>query len=261
MTAEFPSVPDKYRSPEVITAAAALSAWQQRGIAPNGLEADAAVMVYDRALAKRLEGRDDLRRLRYGGPGRYFRLTSANGRVVLVSDFGIGAPVAAAVAEALIAGGVERIVSIGTAGGLQPSLRPGDVVGVTGAVRDDGTSWHYLPGEHDVAPDPDLAAALFDRLGDQLRDTGSVWTTDAIYRETVAELQAHRAAGVLAVEMEAAALMAVCAVRGVEFASAVCISDLLDESGWLARFDAPVVTAALDQLFESAVETLRAASR
>ena len=254
--AQFPARSDKYTSHEVITAAAAVADWQSRGLVPNGLEASGAVMVYDRGLYRDLLEREQLDTVRFGGPGRFHRVLRSGGDILMVGDFGIGAPVAAAVAEVMVAAGVERIISIGTAGGLQPDLRPGDIVGVTGAVRDDGTSWHYLPGDVDVAPDSELSETLFEHVGRRLRATGNVWTTDAIYRETVTELRAHRSAGVLAVEMEAAALMAVCEVRGVPFASAVCISDVLSEDGWEALFTAPPVRSALEALFDAAVDTL-----
>ncbi len=254
--ASFPARPDKYDSPEVITAVAAVADWQSRGLVTYGLEASGAILVYDRTLYRHLLEREELEPVRFGGPGRFHRLGRAGGDVLMVGDFGIGAPVAAAVVEAMIAAGVEKIVSIGTAGGLQQNLRPGDIIGVTGAVRDDGTSWHYLPGDQPVAPDEHLTDQLFDHIGALLSRTGDVWTTDAIYRETVAELRAHRDAGVLAVEMEAAALMAVCEVRQVPFATAVCISDVLSETGWEALFTAPPVRDALDALFDAAVATL-----
>jgi uridine phosphorylase len=83
-----------------------------------------------------------------------------------------------------------------------------------------------------------------------------VWTTDAPFRETIEELQFHRNAGVLAVEMEAAALMAVCELRGAAFASSVCISDILSEQGWKALFSEASVREALHAMFNAAVATL-----
>ena len=252
----FPAVPDKFGSPEIIRAADVVADWRESGLAPDLLDGAGAILTYDRRLQRRIGELVELERVRFAGPGRYFRILGIDAVIVVASDFGIGAPAAAAVVEALIGAGTDRIVSIGTAGGLQHSLDPGDIVGVTGAVRDDGTSHHYFGPDHVVAPDPALTDRLLDRLGGAVVGTGEVWTTDAVYRETVAELEAHRAAGVWAVEMEAAALMAVCELRDAAFASAVCVSDVLSEEGWEARFSAPVVRDALDRLFHAAVDTL-----
>lgn len=253
---EFPAVATKYSSVEVVTAHHAVQDWRARGAGAGDLDAGGAVMVYDNALYRHLLERESPERVLFRGPGRHHRLARGGGRVILVGDFGFGAPVAAAVLEVLIAAGVERVVSIGTAGGLQDDLRPGDIIGVTGAIRDEGTSWHYLPGDRPVRPDASLSGALFERLGEHLVTTGTVWTNDAVYRETVAEVIHHRAHGVQAVEMEASALMAVAEVRGAALASAVCISDLLTEDGWQAMFSAPAVRRALVTLFDAAVDAL-----
>jgi uridine phosphorylase len=91
------------------------------------------------------------------------------------------------------------------------------LVVVTNAVRDEGTSLHYLPaGEQIACPTPicDLLAKQFGHLGLPVVQ-GSVWTTDAPYRETAPQLQRHAAAGVLAVEMQAASLFAFATVSRV----------------------------------------------
>ena len=81
---------------------------------------------------------------------------------------------------------------------------------VTSAVRDEGTSFHYLPPAETVdcpTPIADLLCDELSRLGPAVVK-GPVWTTDAPYRETAAQLEQHAAAGVLAVEMQAASLFA-----------------------------------------------------
>src|SRR5207244_12370227 len=106
-------------------------------------------------------------------------------------------------------------------------LTPGDVVVLTGAIRDEGTSYHYVGPDVDVSLDADLTAELTAALlrsGTQLR-SGTTWTTDAPYRETVEEITEFRRRGVLAAEMEAAALFAVAQTRGLHMASAAVIED------------------------------------
>ena len=252
-----PVVPSKYESTDIITAPAMLDDWvSQNRFDPGSWTADSAILVYDRPLHKQLLELHDLRALKFGAPGSYHSVAATSGRVVLVGDFGIGAPVAAVIAETLIASGVRQIISLGTAGGLQTDLSPGQIISINGAIRDDGTSHHYLPSDVVVRPDPNLSARLETSLGDALDRRGSVWTTDAPFRETITELRIHRNAGVLAVEMEAAALMAVCELRGAAFASSVCISDVLSEQGWTALFSAPSVREGLHTIYSAAVATL-----
>jgi len=126
----------------------------------------------------------------------------------------IGAPAAALTLEAAIARGIRDILVVGSAGSLRKDLPIGSAVLVTGAEREDGTSHHYLPAGEVV--DADLG------LTDQLEASavtlelhpvrGRAWTIDALFRETVAAIRRHREAGVLVVEMEAAAMFAVARV-------------------------------------------------
>ncbi len=112
--------------------------------------------------------------------------------------------------EELIAFGVQRFVSIGLAGGLQSDLHPGDIVIADRALRDEGTSYHYLPPARSVEADPALVQQISAALSAQhvVHSIGASWTTDAPYRETRRKVETYRAEGVKTVEMEAAA--AVC---------------------------------------------------
>lgn len=157
---------------------------------------------------------------------------------VAIARVSVGAPAAALVLEHAIARGARRILVVGSAGSLQRSLPIGSTVVVDGAEREDGTSHHYLPAGEVVRADPELTArlecALIARGASPVR--GRSWTIDAPYRETVGAIARHRDAGVLVVEMEAAAIFAVAKVRGVRAALAVAVSDeLFDE--WHPGFD------------------------
>ena len=185
-------------------------------------------------------------------------LPSTSGRVGIVGHFGIGAPVAAIVLEELAAAGTSAFVSIGTAGSLQPNLRVGDLVLCDAAVRDEGVSHHYLPPAR-LASAPAAMTALFGdairRTGVALR-TGTSWTIDTPYRETVAEVRHYQSDGVLCVEMEAAALFAVAEVRSLDLASAFVISDSLADLVWDPQFHGPEVQAGLVSLYQAAVGAL-----
>jgi purine-nucleoside phosphorylase len=93
------------------------------------------------------------------------------------------------------------------------------------------------------------------QAGHQFR-TGTSWTIDTPYRETIDEVRHYQAEGVLCVEMEAAALFAVAKVRGLRLASAFVISDSLAELVWSSHFRSPEVTSSLIELYQAAVATL-----
>jgi hypothetical protein len=122
----------------------------------------------------------------------------------------VGAPFAVLVAEELFACGCEVLVSIASAGQITLVGEPPYYILIDRALRDEGTSYHYLPAAAYVEAAPALlalAADAFTRAGFSVR-SGPTWTTDAPFRETAEIIEARRGAGILAVEMEAAALYA-----------------------------------------------------
>ncbi len=219
---------------------------------------ESVVLVYDNRTYRSLSEAPVAQPVGGRAMAALVALGRTNGRVGVLGGFGYSAPVAVGRMENLIALGVRRFVSLGSAGGLQPDLEVGDLVVCTGAVRDEGVSHHYLPDHAEVSPDPTLTAALSAKLsghGGPIK-AGRTWTIDAPYRETVAEVHHYRADGVLTVEMEAAALFAVAAVRGVAIASAFCISDLLHRHEWHPDFNSPKLLEGLSALGDAAVSTL-----
>jgi uridine phosphorylase len=130
----------------------------------------------------------------------------------------VGAPFAVLVAEQLFASGCHLLVSITSAGQINPIGPTPYFVLIDRALRDDGTSYHYLPGSTFAeAPDTSLLARV-EQAGRTLSGItlhrGATWTTDAPYRETEAAIARARDLGTLAVEMEAAALYAFSATSG-----------------------------------------------
>jgi uridine phosphorylase len=191
------------------------------------------------------------------GPGRFFLVNSTGGRVA-VNCLSVGAPAAVAQLEIQAEVGVRRCVSIGTAGGFQAGQEPGDVVLLTGAVREEGTSYHYLPPYAPAVPDLDLTTgfgAALDATG-IAHTAGVTVTTDAPYRTTPEEIRLHRANGARAVEMEAAALFALGEVRGIPVASAVVIDAVPDDAGTTFRLDRARAGQALRRLFSATIDYL-----
>ena len=122
----------------------------------------------------------------------------------------VGAPFAVLVAEELFACGCQLLISITSAGQIMPTSQPPYVVLIERALRDEGTSYHYLPPSPYSHLAPTLKAMLcpaWDHSRVPLL-IGASWTTDAPFRETEQAIAARRAMGILAVEMEAAALYA-----------------------------------------------------
>jgi uridine phosphorylase len=122
----------------------------------------------------------------------------------------VGAPFAVLVAEELFASGCEALVSISSAGLVAADVRPPFFVLVDRALRDEGTSYHYLPAERFAGADPALAEAVARALAGTATPVvrGASWTTDAPFRESASLVASRRAEGILSVEMEAAALLA-----------------------------------------------------
>ncbi len=158
------------------------------------------------------------------------------GRQLAVFHPGVGAPLAAGLLEEVIARGCRKFIACGGAGVLVREVAVGHVVVPTSAVRDEGTSYHYLPPGREVAPSAEGVAAIeavLTRHGVPWH-AGKTWTTDGLYRETREKTRLRTEEGCLTVEMEAAAFFAVAQFRGVQFAQLLYGGD--DLSGeWDSR--------------------------
>ena len=142
----------------------------------------------------------------------------------------IGGPYAVLIAEQLRVSGARLILGLTSAGRISPSLPLPSFVIVTSAVRDEGTSFHYLPPAEKVDCPTPIADLLLDEMSRLASPAvkGSVWTTDAPYRETAAQLQEHAAAGVLAVEMQAASLFAFATARKASVGMVAHVTNAVD---------------------------------
>jgi uridine phosphorylase len=177
---------------------------------------------------------------------------------LLVMNPPIGASMTAAALEMLIAVGVDKVIACGGAGNLEADHAVGHLVVPTAAVRDEGTSYHYLPPARTVAASPAAVVAIraeLDARGVPYA-TGLTWTTDAIFRETRERVAARRREGCLTVEMEAAALFAVGEFRGATvgqflYAGDDLTADEWDHRGWDKQ------TTVRERAFELAIGAVR----
>lgn len=127
----------------------------------------------------------------------------------------VGAPFAVLVAEQLFASGCRLLISMTSAGRLAEVREPPYFVLIERALRDEGTSYHYLPPSEFSTADAALVEAVAGACADLPVpvERGATWTTDAPFRETQETIDAMTARGLLAVEMEAAALYAFATAR------------------------------------------------
>jgi uridine phosphorylase len=167
------------------------------------------------------------------GPHRIW-IDGAGEDAVALMNPGVGAPLAASCLETLIANGCTTIIGCGGAGSIVAGQAVGHVIVPTGAVRDEGTSYHYAPAHEAVAPHADALAAMTATLSDAgvPHDLGLTWTTDGVFRETRAKVDRRRDQGCLVVEMEAAAMFAVAAFRGVRYGQMVYAGDDVSAEVW-----------------------------
>ena len=156
---------------------------------------------------------------------------AADGELLTIQSTGMGGPSAAIVVEELIALGARRLVRIGTCGALDSGLALGDLVAAESVLPADGTSV-ALGANGAVAPD----AGLLARLVDAGARPGTVVSSDLFYDPREGEVRRWMDRGAVAVEMEAATIFLVAALRGVEAACVLGVSDVVgDERGLRAE--------------------------
>lgn len=178
---------------------------------------------------------DEPRELAYN---REFRTFAGKlcGVPVCTTSTGIGGPSAAIAMEELAAIGVKSFIRVGTCGGMSMSVRSGDLVVATGAIRAEGTSREYVPIEFPAVPDFGLTSALVSagRGSGYTVHTGVVQCKDSFYgqhapermpvaKELFYKWEAWLHAGALASEMESAALFCCAAALGVRCASVLSV--------------------------------------
>lgn len=169
---------------------------------------------------------------------RHYLGTCPAGRVSLVGPI-VGSPYAVMLLDTLVAWGVQRILFLGWCGSISAGVGIGDIVVPERAFIDEGTSRHYLVDKATVRlPAGVLSGRLttaLDRSGTPFHQ-GSVWTTDAIYRETEQQVKFFQDKGALAVEMEMSALFSAARFRGVDLCGLLVTSDLLFDMHWKPGF-------------------------
>lgn len=163
---------------------------------------------------------------------------------------GFGAPYLATLVEQLIACGARTIIFTGAMGAFQPELQIGDFVIPTHAIIGEGTSRYY--SSHEDAPRPDAQIiTLLDtacRHLDVKPHHGSIWSTDAIYREMRSQVEHLQRQGVLGVDMETSALFTIARHHKIKAGCIHRISDSMVNFQWQHHFHSPPYLHASKEL-------------
>ena len=149
----------------------------------------------------------------------------------------LGAPACVGMFEDVIAMGAKRIILLGNCGVLDKNIRDCGIIIPRRAIRDDGTSYHSAHAADFIDVNKthvDSFKTVLDELGYPWVE-GITWTTDAFYRETPQKVAARKAMGAVCVEMECAAMQAMCDFRGVDFFQFLYAGDNLDHANWDPR--------------------------
>jgi DeoD family purine-nucleoside phosphorylase len=178
------------------------------------------------------------------------------GRPVSVQGTGMGCPGATIVFEELVQLGCKKLIRVGTCGGLQPSHNLGDIIVALSAVPADSTAMHL------VANEPHCPTASWSIVHEavhvakhsgQALHIGPIVSSDLFYNPNEGQYERWSARGVLAVEMEAAALFTVGALRGVESGCFLTVSDIVVD-GVFTRISDEDMRAAVDRMTTLALE-------
>ena len=175
-----------------------------------------------------------------------------DGVELALAELPVGAPAAVIVVEQMLAVGVETIVAVGSCGALEP-VDAGEFLLPVRALRDEGTSYHYLPPARWVETNAAVREACRDALEARgLKGTDcDTWTTDGFFRETSGLVAKRRDEGCMVVEMECAALAACAQLRGARYGQILYSADTLageehDIRGWGHATRGTALLAALD---------------
>lgn len=254
----FPNLKDKHARGALFSAADFMAYLRRVGFYPRFKPPHGMILCYQASLMEYILKKHKTTRVN-GLGGATYLLDETGGRVGVAGKFGIGAPAAVTNFEELIAFGVKRFISIGTAGALRKGVDIGDIMVCERAIRDEGTSYHYLKPSKYAYPSRALTAAIRAALkaGGVEFFSGTTWTVDAPYRETVAEVKKYQKEGVSTVEMEASALFAAAKVRRVPIATMFTISDSLADLKWAPQFHHRRTTRGLEDLYRAALAVLR----
>jgi len=253
----FPNISNKTEFSSVFNPSQALAYRKRQEGKPNFSIPKGCILCYNWKLLDHILKNSQAKPVD-GFISKSYLLEDTDNQILVVSKFGIGAPVVVALLEELIAYGIKYFISIGNAGAISKKLNDGDVVVCEKAIRDEGTSYHYLPKSKFAFATKEITTLIKKKLTENKIPfySGASWTNDSFYRQTINEVIQYQKEGILTVEMEASALFAVAKFRGVQMGSILTISDSIANLKWNPQFHSKKVHTAYDVLFKTAKDTL-----
>jgi len=251
----FPNYQNKQNAESLLTAEDIVRYRERLGRLPKFQKLNGVLFCLERGLPRRMRWRIPVRRV--GGMNADVDEVKKNGAIVL-TNFGGGSPILAELAEELVVMGARRMITMTWGGILQSDIKAGDIVVCNRAIRDDGTSHHYLAPEKYI----DANEQLVQQIVEAIRARGSscmigtTWTTDAPYRETLEEIKQYQAEGVKTVEMESAGLFTIGQVRNIQTASVVIGMDSLADYKWRVPDKLDDIMRSLEIVYAASVDVL-----
>ena len=251
----FPNHSDKYMHESLLKAEDIVAYRGRLGRMLNFKKLNGVLFCLERGLPHRMRWKIPVKRI--GSMNADVDEVKRNG-VVVLTNFGGGSPIVAELAEELFVMGARRMILMTWGGILQPDIKAGDIVICNQAIRDDGTSHHYLAPEKYIQAD----AQLSERLAQAIRargascKTGTTWTTDAPYRETLDEVKQYQSEGVKTVEMESAGLFTIGQVRNIQTTSVVIGMDSLATYRWQVPERLDDIMHSLEIVYAAAIDVL-----
>ncbi len=257
MPSNFPLHPDKHKLTPLLRAEDMIEFRRKHGNLGAVAVPRSAVLCLYKGVMHRVTWKYPSQKVS-GFLGDLYLIKRTGGKVAVLGNFGIGAPAITSIGDELMAWGLERLVILSLAGGLQSELSSGSLVIGDRALRDEGTSYHYLPTARDVQASDGLVSAIEAGLAQRglTAARGAVWSTDAPYRETREEAEAYGREGIKAVDMGSAGLFAAAQARGKQAASVFVIGDSLAGPRWSAPPDMRMLHQRLKSLLEALIATL-----
>jgi uridine phosphorylase len=211
-----------------------------KGVAEDALALDeVAIITFNRRDLLVLVEEMKARRVQ-AWSGRNDRLYRGvmGGRGCTITQSRYGAPNAVILLEELVAFGVRKAVFLGYCGSIQGHIGVGEVILPTHCIREEGTSYHYLPKGISCHADKRIQRLIHQGLLESGIEphVGACWTTDALYRETGEKIDRYRSKGVLGVDMESSAVFCLGIFRNIRVGSAMVVTDRFSESYWEGGF-------------------------
>lgn len=253
----FPIYPEKHKLKALYGAQEIVEYRKQVGRMPKLSSPEGVLFCLERGLPRRMRWRIPVE-FAGGMNGDLYALKKPAGKIGIMTGFGGGSPMTAELAEEFAAMGVRRMILMTWGGTLQNDLKPGDIVVVDRAIRDEGASYHYLPPSKYIEAD----GPLVDRLSEAIRarggacTRGATWTTDAPFRETPEEIRQFQSEGVKTVEMESAGLFTIGRVRSIPTASVVIGMDSLGNMRWQVPERLDAIMHSLELVYAAALDVL-----